>query len=302
MEFFAPLVLFVYNRPIHTQRTLEFLQKNKGANQTEIVVFSDGAKSAKDNENVKRVREIIHSITGFKNITIFEQPKNIGLANSVIKGVSQVVNSFGSAIVLEDDILTSPNFIQFMNNCLVQYENNNTIFSVSGYTLPIQIPSSYSPTVYLSYRGSSWGWGIWKDRWNSIDWDVKDFEQLRKSKVEQKQFNMGGNDLYDMLCKQQNKLVDSWAIRFAYSAHKQNMVHILPTVSKVFNIGNDNSGQHSKRSKKYDVKIDTNTNSDIEALPNNIEINPDIVNAIYKLMKLNIIQKAKSTIRRFKNN
>ncbi len=155
MKALAPVVLFVYNRPEHTRKTVGALQKNSLAERSKLIIYSDGPKSDKDAEKVKDVRKYIRSIQGFEEIEIIEREKNFGLAKSVISGVSEVIEHYGKVIVLEDDILTSQFFLEYMNNALDFYQNSKEVFSISGYCHPIIIPESYSLKIFYSHRASS---------------------------------------------------------------------------------------------------------------------------------------------------
>lgn len=291
----APIVLFVYNRPSHTYQTLEALKINTLASSSELFIYSDAAKNEQSEKKVAEVREIIKKTTGFKNITIIERERNWGLANSVISGVTEVISKYGKAIVMEDDLISSSNFLLFMNNALNVYEEDNRIFSISGYSYPISIPSDYPHDVFLSYRGSSWGWAIWKNRWDMMDW-TKDKTTFIGDNAIFEDFKKGGEDLPKMLLNQFSGKIDSWAIRFAYIAHKYNKVHILPSVSKIQNIGQDLSGIHSNRTTKYNVTID---NGKIEInLPKALEVNPIIVKRLNLFFKKNLV---KSIIQRLKD-
>ena len=194
----APVILFVYNRPTHTLRTVDFLSKNKLAANSELIVFSDGFKE-EDKVQVSEVRKIIKTIKGFKSIRIIERNRNLGLARSVITGVTEVIAKYKKAIVLEDDIITSPQFLSFLNEALDFYKDDLNIFSLSGYNFPIKIPYNYLYNVYIAPRASSWGWATWGNRWNKADWDVADFESFIKDKDSVKKFNQGGSDLSIML-------------------------------------------------------------------------------------------------------
>lgn len=283
----APIILFVYNRPRHTKQTVEALQKNYLASESELYIYSDGPKNERSAEGVNKVRQYISTIDGFKSIDIIERNNNYGLANSVILGATEIMNKYGKAIVLEDDLISSTNFLGFMNGALNKYDENKEIFSVSGYSLPIQIPKDYTEQVYLSYRGSSWGWGTWRNRWEKADWEIKDKNIFIKNKLLQKSFNRGGSDLSKMLIAQINNKIDSWAIRFAYAAHKNNTLHLVPVISKIQNIGQDNSGTHSIKSNKYFVRLDAEETNII--LPDKIELNSTIVKNIYSFFKKNIL-------------
>ncbi|WP_018248085.1 glycosyltransferase [Orenia marismortui] len=265
----APIVLFVYNRPKHTRQTIEALKRNKLASQSELFIFSDAPKSEDVNEDVQEVREYIRTITAFKNITIKEAKENKGLANSIISGITEVIRKYGKVIVLEDDLITSPNFLEYMNRALDFYEENQKIWSISAYNLPIEIPKGYNKDVYLSYRASSWGWATWKDRWKKNDWSVSDYIHFLKNKEEQKLFNRGGDDMTEMLKSQIDGKIDSWAIRWCYSQFRDNSYTIYPVKSKVQNIGNDGSGVHCGNTDISYVELDdgssrTNFSDDLE--------------------------------------
>ncbi|MFW6016806.1 MAG: glycosyltransferase, partial [bacterium] len=238
----SPIVLFVYNRPEHTKKTIKALKKNKLADKSKLFIFSDGEKSANDKQKVKEVRKIINKIDGFKQGKVFESEENKGLANSVIDGVTKIINQYGKVIVLEDDLITSKNFLRYMNRALDFYEEDKKIWSISGYNLPIGIPDDYKHDVYLSYRASSWGWATWKDRWDKIDWDINDYSEFINDKSAQKLFNRGGSDMKNMLKSQMEGKIDSWAIRWCYNQFKNDSYTIYPVVSKVKNIGMDGSG------------------------------------------------------------
>lgn len=244
----APIVLFVYNRPWHTQQTVEALLKNDLASESELYIFADGEKlgaSMEQKEKISEVRDYIHSIVGFKDIHIEESAMNKGLANSVIIGVTKVIEKFGCAIVLEDDVLTHPFFLQFMNEALKVYENDWRLFMVSGCNYDVRIPWWYYEDVYIAHRSCSTGWGTWKDRWRMADWSVSDFETFRKDTVEIEKFNRGGEDMFPMLQAQMDKEIDSWAIRWDYCMYKNDAYCLRTIKTLVTNIGFDGSGVHS---------------------------------------------------------
>jgi len=148
----SPIVLFVYNRPEHTKKTIEALQKNELAKDSELFIYYDGPKNEDIKEKVNEVREYIKGIQGFKKITIIERDKNFGLANNMIQGVSEIFNTFEKVIVLEDDLVTSKYFLKFMNSTLEFYNGIDKIFVVSGYSHNVKIPKKYFYDVYSSYR------------------------------------------------------------------------------------------------------------------------------------------------------
>ena len=168
------------------------------------------------------------------------------MANSIIDGVSEVIDKFEKVIVLEDDLIVSNDFLEYMNEALEFYKDDKKIWSVSGYGPKMPCLNDYQGNIYLSVRASSWGWATWKDRWNQVDWEVKDFDVLKQDKILQNKFNLGGNDMFKMLDLQMLGKIDSWAIRWCYSQFKLSMYTVFPKRSKVINDGfADGKGMHN---------------------------------------------------------
>jgi len=251
----VPICLFTYNRLNETIKTIEALQNNFLAKDSDLYIYSDGGKTEKDKEKVTKVREYLYSISGFKSITTFESPTNRGLANSVISGVSKILELNERVIILEDDLVTSPNFLDFMNQALMFYQEDNTIFSISGYTLNLpSLPGKKD--YYFGYRASSWGWGIWRDRWKVIDWKVTEYENFIKDRSLVEKFKRGGSDLPRMLSNQINGRIDSWAIRFCFHQFKCNLMTVFPTKSKIISIGFSNEATNTIGSQRFNTPLD----------------------------------------------
>jgi hypothetical protein len=252
----APIVLFAYDRPDHTRRTLEALAANEGAGESELAVYCDGAEDAAHAESVRAVREYVRSVTGFKSVTVVERERNMGLANSVIAGVTAALTQSNSVIVMEDDLVTAGTFLEFVNSALVTYEDRPDVFSVTGYNYPLEMPPAYCEDAYLSYRSSSWGWGTWRDRWSRVDWSIGDYGEFVRDPRAQELFRRGGDDLPQMLEMQISGQLDSWSIRFDYAHYKHDALCVHPVVSKVQNIGFDGSGVHCDYSDDYLIDLD----------------------------------------------
>jgi hypothetical protein len=270
-----PVVLFTYNRPEHTRLTVESLRRNKGAADCELHVFSDGPKNERHAAGVDQVRHYLRQIEGFKSVRIIERDRNWGLAASVIAGTSEVLEGHSACIVVEDDMLSSPNFLAFMNEALATFGDRPDIFSVTGYNYPLPIPPDYAQDAYLSYRSSSWGWGTWADRWNKVDWALKDYPHFLTSAHEQALFARGGNDLAPMLKLQMEGKINSWSIRFDYAHYKHNAFCLHAVRSKIQNIGFDGSGVHCGVSDDY--KVDLDPGESAFHLPHNLEPDPRIL-------------------------
>jgi hypothetical protein len=295
LDNFAPIVLFVYNRPEHTKRTVESLRYNTLAGKTNLFIYSDGAKSEKDKKNVEEVRNYIRTIKGFNKIEIIERVKNFGLANSVISGVNEIIQSFGKVVVLEDDMICSPYFLKFMNELLNIFYIDQRIFSVTGYTFPIKIPEFYKRPLYLSPRSSSWGWGTWKNRWEKADWDLKDFQSFIDDKSRVESFNKGGEDLTRMLKNSISGKVDSWSVKWTYTHFMNNSFCVYPTKSRIINIGADSSGVHTGRTNKFNVDLE---NHDIEiANVENLQPDEEILKNFRKFFKKNVFSSLLNKLR-----
>jgi hypothetical protein len=252
----SPIILFAYKRPNELLKVLEALGKNPLSIQSELYIFIDGPKKEDDIPKVEEVRKICDAITGFKKIHKKYHELNQGCANSIIDGISYVLKRHKTAIIIEDDILTSTNFLNYMNQCLNFYKSDSKVFSISGFSLPFKLPSGYLYDVFSFPRTCSWGWGTWADRWFSVDWEVTDYKEFIKNSEAKKNFNFGGSDLVKMLKDFMNGKIDTWDISFCFSQFKQNGLTIYPTISKVENIGfYGTDATHTQVYNRYKVKI-----------------------------------------------
>ncbi len=251
----APVVIFTYNRPEHLRQILFSLKTNKECGNTSLYLFSDGPKNPGDEQRVAEVRQIIREAEGFKEVHIVEQPHNKGLAASIIQGVSEVLSQNPACIVLEDDLVVSRWFLQFMNQGLEHYCNHPDIFSISGYCPPIAIPEDYPHEAFRFGRINSWGWATWADRWQSIDWKVSDFEAFIRDKNSIRMLQRLGKDLPVMLLKQQVEEISSWAVRFNQACFRSGGTNIYPVQSLVVNSGADGTGTHMKASRKFRAEM-----------------------------------------------
>ncbi|MFH1195169.1 MAG: sugar transferase [bacterium] len=294
----TPIALFVYNRPEHTQKTIQALAANILADKSLFYVFSDGPKSESDYAKVNEVRKVVKEASGFAQKIIFESSSNKGLADSVISGVTQVINEHSKVIVMEDDLVSSPSFLSFMNEALSFYGDNKNIFSISGFCYPVQIPHDYKDGVFAIHRPASWGWATWEDRWFKTDWEVKDFPIFKKDKQAQNKFNKCGEDLTPMLFAQMTGRVDSWAVRWAYSHFKNDAYSVFPVKSLINHIGSDSTGTHFKSTSKFEVNIENNV-----FLPRLVKLtqsNELIEMNIKKFFQLSLIRKAINFVKYFK--
>jgi len=248
----SPILLFVYNRPEHTRLTLEALRKNHLSDSSSLYIFSDGYRNETDREEVMKVRELIHSVEGFAAIHIEEKSENVGLARNIIEGVTGVVNEHGKVIVLEDDLITSPYFLTFMNNVLDRYEQEEKIAHVQGFCFPLQ----GLPDAFLIKWTGSWGWATWKRAWDLFNPDGEALlTEIMKKKLN-REFDFNGNYPFTrMLRRQVNGENDSWAIRWNASLFLNNRLSVNAGTLLVQNIGFDGSGRHSGRDEIYTTPL-----------------------------------------------
>lgn len=272
MTDLAPIILFTYKRLDTLELTINALKKNYLAKDSELIIFSDAAKSEKDYKSVLDVRSYLKTINGFHSIKIYESEENKGLANSIIKGVSQVLETYDSVIILEDDLVSSPNFLNFMNLSLEKYINETKVFSISGFSFNMNLDKKLKTDTYFLNRGWSWGWATWKDRWQIIDWEIVDYKEFKKDKQAQKEFSNGGTDLNSMLDKQMLGKLDSWAIRWFYNQFKSKGLTLYPVFSKIFNEGFGEDATHTRgSSKRYLPQFDNKLKMHF-SFPENIEL------------------------------
>ncbi|MBQ9588583.1 MAG: glycosyltransferase [Butyrivibrio sp.] len=244
------ITIFVYNRISTLTKMLESLRHCRGLEKHDIFFFSDGYKDKTDAIKVGRVREIIHSFLDNelkKKGTIIERTENLGLARSVISGVGEVLEQYDAIICIEDDLIFSEDFLEYMDSALEKFKDDNRVWAISGYCQKLNCLDDINANSFISYRSSSWGWGSWKERWNNVDWDVTDYAKFEKSSELRKSFGKWGKDMPYLLDLQMRKVIDSWAIRWCYSQWKKNMFTVFPTETRVKNIGEANEATHTKK-------------------------------------------------------
>lgn len=249
----APIVFFVYNRPRHTRTVVEALQKNELANQSDLFVYSDGPKTSDVQDAVNEVRSYIHSITGFKSVTLIERDSNFGCAQSIVNGVTEIIEKFGQVIVVEDDILTSPYFLKFMNEGLDFYQYNENIACIHGYVYPVNVRL---PETFFIRGTDNWGWATWKRGWDLYEPDCEKLLKELYAKGLTHAFDFDGSYDYTQVLKNQiDGKLDAWDIRWYAAAFLQGKLTLYPGRSLVQNIGIDGSGTHCGSTNVFDTEL-----------------------------------------------
>lgn len=239
----APIALFAYNRPEHLAATLEALRANVLAAQSRLHIFSDGPKKPEAAVAVREVRRLLEKVEGFGEVQVVERASNFGLAASVIDGVTQLTEAHGRVIVIEDDLIVSPYFLEYMNAALERYRDEPSVKQVSGYMFPVDMRAQ-EDSLFLPFT-TSWGWATWARAWQEFDPAMRGLQVLDRDRHLRRAFNLDGNyDYYGMLQRQARGEVDSWAIRWYLSVFLKQGLTLYPARTLVTNAGFDGSGTH----------------------------------------------------------
>jgi hypothetical protein len=253
MQQFAPIALFVYNRPQHTERTLKYLQQNEIAAESRLFIFSDAAKTPEDEDKVKEVRQLLKTVYGFRKVEIIERKTNAGLANSIIAGVSQLLKDYKQVIVFEDDLISSPHTLTYFNEALNRYRTEERIMHIGAYMYPLK-PNSL-PQTFFYRAATSWGWATWDRAWihfePNIDTLMSQFDSKKKRDFAIENTMNFWKQMQDY--KRGNN--NSWAIRWYASIFLKGGLTLNPAQSLVNNIGHDGTGVHSGINDIYNVII-----------------------------------------------
>ncbi|PFD99356.1 glycosyltransferase family 2 protein [Priestia megaterium] len=293
-DFKIAVILFVYNRPEHTERVLEGLRKN---NIDKLYIFSDGLKKEEHYEGFKKVRTIINDIDWCK-CTLHLHENNLGLAKSVIFGVTKVLEENDAVIVLEDDCVPTQKFYYYMRECLTKYKDEKKVMHVTGGAIPLS--NKNDEDIYFYPYPGSWGWGTWKDRWVKFEDNTEEYRKLLNNRQARKNFGKPGSIFVEFLDKQLKGEVDSWLIRWYYTIYKNQGLCIWPFNSYIENIGFDGSGVHKVKSNKFEVKPNYKSNEQI-IFPTNYKVDRKIISEFRMLFHdSSFPEKLKSKIKKLK--
>jgi len=290
----APIAFFAYKRPEHTQRSLESLAKNHGAESSELFVFCDGSKKPEDDEAVNQVRQIAKSQQWCGQVHIIEREQNIGLANSIIRGVTELCSKYGKVIVLEDDLVLSPFFLEYMNKALELLEKEPKVIQISGYMFPVKL-TSVNDAIFMPFP-TSWSWATWERAWKYFDAEMSGYNLLKNNRKLKYKFNLNNSYPYfDMLEQQIRGNIDSWAIRWYLSTFMIDGITLYPVHPLVKNIGFDGSGIHCGVSSN----LDTETYQDrILSMPTNIQSDNKAASIVFAYLRS--LNKSPSLLQRIK--
>ncbi len=238
----APIAVFAFKRPERTRELLESLRANPEAGDSEVHVFCDGPRDAREAPAVSATRAEVRAC-GLPGLVVVERERNLGLAASVIDGVTRLCAGRGAAIVLEDDLVLAPPFLAYMNEALERYRQDERVYAVSGYMYPVPPPASADAALLPLV--SSWGWGTWQRAWSAFDPSAAGHQALRRSFRLRRRFDLGGSyPFWSLLEKQLHGQADSWAIRWYLSVFLRGGLSLFPGQSLVEHRGLDAEATH----------------------------------------------------------
>ncbi len=290
MTDLAPIVLFVYNRPDHTRRTLAALAANPLAAESDLIIYADGLKKSEHASAVEDTRAVVRAAAGFKSVSLVERGENLGLARSIIAGVTEACESHGRAIVLEDDLVVVPDFLAYMNRTLDRYAAEQNVMQISGYIFPISHPEEL-PEAFFSRLPTSWGWSTWQRAWKSFEPDASSLlERLKSNDVAL--FDLDGHYPYlQMLEDQSQGILDVWGVRWYASMFLLGGLCLYPSRSLVSNIGMDGSGVHCGPSDAYDVALTDKMPTDFPAEVRASKLGEQMIREFFKAQRGSVLRR-----------
>lgn len=247
LRHWAPVALFIYNRPKHAQEAIETLRANAGFSASPLHVFADGPKHRRDAGAVRETRAVARELLG-ESASFVERDTNIGLDRSIISGVAELCERYGKVVVVEDDLRLSPMFLAFMNAALRRYEGDTKVMQISGHMYDVPGLAETGDALFLPMT-TSWGWATWKRAWDAFDPDASGWGARFRDAEERRRFDLGGHAGYAaMLGQQMRRDTPAWDIRWYYTVFVRSGLVLHPPRTLVLNAGFDGSGTHSRLS------------------------------------------------------
>lgn len=278
----SPIILFVFNRAFHTQKTIEALAANELAKSSQLYIYADAPRNESEIEAVNEVRKIIKSTQGFSSVTVIERVTNYGLARNIIEGVSEICSRHGRAIVLEDDLVTSPAFLSYMNGALDRYKQDKQVWHISGWNYPME--TAELDDAFFIRVMNCWGWATWSDRWQQYEKNTDKIIAEFDSKMI-KRFDLEDSGVFwSQILMNKKGSLNTWAIYWYATIFKNNGLCLNPTVSYIENIGLDGSGTHRSKQRKEHSVADLNQQYRLR-YPNLIAENLVAINKVTQFYK-----------------
>ncbi len=239
----TPIALFVYDRPEHARFALESLSRCERLDECTLRIYCDGSKNAADAEGVAAARQVAREWANRLGGEVVERETNLGLARSIVTGVTDLCEGHGRVIVLEDDFALSPSFLDYMLQALDRYADERNVYQISGYMFPVEHPAK--PEAFFLPLTTTWGWATWARAWRVFDWDAADARGKLKDPKLRRSFDLDGSYPYAAMLEQRLRNEnDSWGILFWWAVFKAGGLALHPRESLVWVGGFDGSGTH----------------------------------------------------------
>lgn len=259
MKKYAPVVVYTYSRLEHLKKTIAALKDNHLAAESDLFIVSDAAKNHQAEQSIRNLRDFVDSIDGFNSVNKIYREKNLGAFESISSAEKSVLSDYGRVISLEDDVVTSRNFLDFINAGLDFYRESDQTLTVAGYCHPIDRPKEYEFDSWNSPWHCPWGYGTWKKKYCQIDLYKNPLSEISNNKELFKILKESGDFFLDTLHFDALGKISAADARICGQMLQRNLHTVMPTKSKVSNIGCDGSGVHSGISDRFDVELDEGT-------------------------------------------
>lgn len=285
MKSLAPISITVYDRLNHLKQTIVTLQQNTLAKQSDVFIFSDGPKKG-DEKKVDNVRKYLDTVNGFKNVYIIKQ-KNNNLLENLSQARMVPLNKYGKIIRMEDDIVTAPGFLNFINEGLNYYQVFDNIFSISGYCPDIKFPNNYNKDIYFLPRFNAWGFGMWKKQYQKIKAiNKEEYYKYRASRKMNDYIHKVGLNVFPLFEAEVRGIFNAQDVRATYYQFLHDVYTVYPVKSLVQNIGNDGTGMHCSASDKYNIDLWDRMKFNFS---NEIALNKEITKSFYRFSKVGLL-------------
>lgn len=289
----APVVVFTYTRFIHLKKVVASLQANHLAKFTDLYVVSDGASRPEDEPLVQNIRNWAKQIKGFQNVEVICRENNFGAFNSIVEAEKYILRKYGKIICLEDDIITSKNFLAFMNSGLSFYYQHPNVLTISGYSHPIN-PDTRKDFWVCPYH-CPWGYATWEHKWSRIDYHYNPYNEMIGSPIHTSKAKKYGKFLLRNLKADLQQKICAADARICAQMVINNSITIMPSISKVQNIGHDGSGLHSAQTNKFWVELDQTDRAEFH-FDENPTLNEKIIKRYERYMRGNFLSELLFTL------
>lgn len=267
---FSPIVCFGYDRPNHLNNLLSSLEKNPEAQDSDVTISIDGVNENTNLQLHNKTLEVANQRWNFKSTNILYRKTNLGCRENILTSINEMFDKTNKLIILEDDLLLGKYFLDYMNKSLIFYENYSDIWHINGYSYPQLVNNSTSASI--SRFVSPWGWGTWKNRWETFISKNYHKENIISNKNSEDIYKFNHNGLYDwedIIKKHQLQKTSIWDAYWYQAVFLENGYSVFPNKSFVQNFGFDGTGVHCSDTNDWKTKLN---NKKIRHFPKNIDV------------------------------